>query len=68
MRKATLVPSVLIDAAELSRLLSVSKASIWRWRDARKLPPDITITAQCVRWNRDVVLAWIAAGCPSAAE
>lgn len=68
MRDATLVPSVLIDAAELSRLLSVSKASIWRWRDAGKLPPAITLTAQCVRWKRDVVLAWIADGCPSAAE
>lgn len=57
--------SVLIDAAELARMLAVSKPSIWRWKEAGKLPPAITLTAQCVRWRRDVVLAWIDAGCPS---
>lgn len=65
MRDVSLVPSALIDAAELARMLSVSKPSIWRWKEAGKLPPAITLTAQCVRWRRDVVLDWIDAGCPS---
>ncbi len=61
-------PSVLIDAAEFARLLSVSKPSIWRWRDDNKLPPAITLTSQCVRWKRDEVLRWIDAGCPALNE
>lgn len=65
MRDVSLVPSALIDAAELARMLSVSKPSIWRWKEAGKLPPAITLTAQCVRWKRDVVLSWIDAGCPT---
>ena len=55
--------SVLIDAAELARMLSVSKPTIWRMRDDGKLPPAIALTSQCVRWRRDSVLSWINAGC-----
>ena len=66
MRDVSLVASALIDAAELARMLSVSKPSIWRWKEAGKLPPAVTLTAQCVRWRRDAVLDWIEAGCPAA--
>ena len=55
--------SMLIDAAELARLLSVSKPTIWRLREAGKIPPAIALTSQCVRWQRDKVLAWIEDGC-----
>ena len=57
--------SLLIDAAELARMLSVSKPSIWRWMAEGKLPPPIRITAQCLRWNREAVLTWITADCPA---
>ena len=66
MRDASLLPSVLIDAAELAQMLSVSKPTIWRMRDDGKLPPAIALTSQCIRWRRDAVLAWIEAGCPAA--
>ncbi len=65
MTTATLIPSVLIDAAELARMLSVSKPTIWRMREDGKLPPAIALTSQCIRWRRDAVLSWIDAGCPS---
>lgn len=68
MRETSLVPSALIDAAEFARLLSVSKPTIWRLRDAGKLPPAIALTSQCVRWRRDAVLSWIDAGCPASAS
>ena len=64
MRDITLVPSALIDAAELARMLSVSKPTIWRMRDDGKVPSAIALTSQCVRWRRDAVLFWIDAGCP----
>lgn len=66
MRDVSLTPFVLIDAAEFARLLSVSKPTIWRLREAGKLPPAIALTSQCIRWRRDAVLAWIEAGCPAA--
>lgn len=70
MPEATLSTNVetrLIDAAELARLLSVSKPTIWRLREAGKLPPAIALTTQCIRWRRDVVLQWISDGCPAPA-
>jgi predicted DNA-binding transcriptional regulator AlpA len=53
----------LIDAAEFARLLSVSKATIWRLREAGKLPDAIALTSQCIRWRADIVADWINAGC-----
>ncbi len=56
--------SVLIDAAEFARMLSVSKPTLWRMLSAqKKIPEPIRLTSQCLRWRRDSVLAWINAGC-----
>ena len=66
MRNALLVASALIDAAELARMLSVSKPTIWRLKESGKLPPAIALTSQCIRWRRDAVLEWIEARCPPA--
>lgn len=63
MRDASLVSSVLIDAAEFARMLSVSKPTIWRLREDGKLPPVIALTSQCIRWRRADVESWIAGGC-----
>lgn len=60
MRDTSLVPSVLIDAAELARMLSVSKPTIWRMRENGLLPPAIALTSQCIRWRRSDVEAWLA--------
>lgn len=56
---------VLIAAAELARMLSVSKPTVWRMKEAGKLPPAIALTAQCVRWRHEDVLSWIGSGCPA---
>lgn len=62
--------SVLIDAAELARMLAVSKPTIWRMKEANKLPKEIALSAQCVRWRLRTgdpttgVLDWIDIGCP----
>lgn len=56
--------AALIDAAELARMLSVSKPTIWRMRDDGKLPPAIALTKQCLRWKREAVAKWIDDGCP----
>ena len=74
MHDTSLVPSELIDAAEYARMLSVSKPSIWRWKEAGMLPPSIALTSQCIRWRRRTgnpatgVEDWIEAGCPALNE
>ena len=54
----------LIDAAELARRLSVSRASIWRWIADSRLPEPIRLTSQCLRWRADAITEWIERGCP----
>lgn len=54
----------LIDAAALASLLSVSKPTVWRLKEAGKLPPAIALTSQCIRWRRSDIDGWLAAGCP----
>lgn len=66
MREPLVVPSLLIDAGELARLLSISKPSLWRWLENGRLPEPIRFTAQSLRWRRDVVIPWIESGCPAA--
>ena len=66
MRTDTAPISALLNVRSLAAMLSVSVPTIWRMRDAGKLPPAIALTSQCVRWRRDAVLAWIEAGCPAA--
>jgi predicted DNA-binding transcriptional regulator AlpA len=58
-------PSVLLDASEFARLLSISKATLWRLRENGKLPQPIALTSQCLRWRRSEIEAWIERGCPS---
>jgi|GEM_PF-731399 len=61
---STPTESALIDAAQFARLLSVSKPTIWRLKEAGKLPQEIALTSQVIRWRREVVMKWIDAGCP----
>lgn len=65
MRDVSLIPSLLIDAKTLAReYLSVSLATVWRWKESGRLPPAISLSRQVVRWRREDVLRWIDAGCP----
>lgn len=67
MRDTTLIPSVLIHAAELAQMLSVSKPTIWRMNSGGKLPPCVRLSVGCVRWRVDDVTKWVALGCPDRA-
>jgi excisionase family DNA binding protein len=56
--------ALLLDAGTVARLLSLSRATVWRLRDAGKLPEPVRIGG-CVRWRRSDLDAWISAGCPA---
>ena len=54
----------LIDAVEVSRLIGMSARTVWRLKDAGKMPKPVSIGRR-VRWQRAEIDEWITAGCPS---
>lgn len=54
----------LIDAVEVSRLIGMSARTVWRLKDAGKMPKPVSIGRR-VRWRRAEIDEWITAGCPS---
>ncbi len=61
-RRDELVQPLLITAAELAKLLQVSKRTLWRLRSARELPEAVRLGG-AVRWRLDKIKKWIADGC-----
>ena len=55
---------VLISAEELSKMLSISKRTVWRLLSAGKIVRPIRLGGS-VRWRLDDVRSWIESGCPS---
>ena len=56
--------ALAISARQLSQMLGVSLRQVWRLNAAGKLPQPIRLGGS-VRWNRDEILRWFRAGCPS---
>jgi excisionase family DNA binding protein len=53
----------LINQTELAALLKISKRTLYRLLNERKLPEPIRIGC-CARWRIEVIEEWIEAGCP----
>jgi excisionase family DNA binding protein len=58
-------PALLVDAVEAARLLNIGKSLFFALKSSGRLPAPVRL-GRCVRWNRDTLIAWCAAGCPSA--
>ena len=54
----------LLDVRAVAKLLDCSERHIYRLRDAGRMPPPVRLGA-LVRWSRQAVEDWIAAGCPA---
>jgi prophage regulatory protein len=52
-----------LSARQLSQMLGISLRQAWRLNSAGKLPKPIRLGGS-VRWNRQEVQDWFAAGCP----
>jgi len=65
MTNSTTPPAepALIDVRAVASLLGCSPRHVTRLEEAKQMPPAIKL-GRLSRWQRDVVLAWIAAGCP----
>jgi prophage regulatory protein len=58
-----LAQALAVGARELAEMLDVSLRQVWRLNSAGKLPKPIRLGGS-VRWNRQEVQDWFAAGCP----
>jgi len=50
----------LIDVRTVAKLLGCSVRTVWRLRDAGKIPQSLVLSAGLVRWRRSTLLRWIA--------
>ena len=57
-------PPAAYEAADIASLIKCSVRHIWRLSDGGLLPPPFRL-GRLVRWNKTVIDAWIAAGCPA---
>ena len=54
---------LMLEAAEVAQLLSISTRTLWRLLSTNRLPAPLRIGG-CVRWRLDTVTKWIDQGCP----
>jgi hypothetical protein len=58
-----LTDKLLIDLAELARLTSLSIRTLRRMDATREIPGRVAVR-RCVRFQSEVILAWVRAGMP----
>ena len=54
---------VLLSANNVAQMLQVSTRTLWRLLAAGKLINPVKL-GRSVRWRKDELMQWIAAGCP----
>ena len=57
-------PTRLLDVDRVAGLLGVSSRQVYRLADGGKMPRPLKIGGS-VRWDRQTIESWIAAGCPA---
>ncbi|MBL9082139.1 MAG: helix-turn-helix domain-containing protein [Planctomycetales bacterium] len=55
--------TALLTAKQVAAWLQISERSLWRMRSAGQLPAPLRLGG-AVRWRREELAAWLAAGCP----
>jgi predicted DNA-binding transcriptional regulator AlpA len=53
----------LVDVPEIARQLGVCARTVWRLRDAGKMPPEVRVVGR-VKWSSEDIDQWIRDGCP----
>ena len=56
--------AALLDVSALGRMLSCSRATVYRLCDAGKMPRPVKL-GSLTRWRRSDIEEWIADGCPT---
>lgn len=58
------VAPLLLTEKQVVQLLQISARSVERMKSAKQIPGMVRLLKNAVRYRRDVIEAWIAAGCP----
>ena len=53
----------LLTAKQVTAWLQISQRTLWRMRSAGQLPEPLRLGGT-VRWRKEELDAWLAAGCP----
>ncbi|RJP30925.1 MAG: DNA-binding protein [Phycisphaerales bacterium] len=56
---------LLLTAADVAKLLRLSRRSVLKLRSRGAIPEPVRL-GRSVRWRREELARWIAAGCPAA--
>jgi excisionase family DNA binding protein len=59
--------AVLLSANRVAKMLQVSTRTLWRLHAAGKVVGPVKI-GRSVRWRKDELMQWIAAGCPARSQ
>lgn len=59
----TTIAPELLTTREAAQLLRIGERTLWRYSNSRVAPAPIKI-GNAIRYQRTVLLAWIADGCP----
>ena len=59
-------PVRLLDVKAVAAMCSLSGRHVYRLADSGRMPRPLKLGG-AVRWDRDTIEQWIAAGCPSVA-
>jgi predicted DNA-binding transcriptional regulator AlpA len=60
-------PPFTMTDVEIARELRLSAKTIGRMNADGKLPQPVTVGARSLRWVRQTIVEWLAAGCPDRA-
>lgn len=55
-------PNSIIRPAELSKMLSVSSSTLWRWEVSGQLPEKIKLGGRAVGWRYSDIERWLEQG------
>lgn len=62
---ASAAAPVMLEIRELAAMLKLCPKTVHRMTEAGRIPGKIHFSKRAVRWRRDVIEKWIAAGCPA---
>ena len=57
--------SLTLNAEESAALVGISRSTFWKLYSQGRTPLPLRLGGRVVRWRREELTAWVAAGCPA---
>jgi predicted DNA-binding transcriptional regulator AlpA len=56
---------ILLDVIQAAEMLNISRSTFWTLHDSGRVPRPLRLSPRVIRWRREELAAWVAAGCPN---